>query len=127
MISVYIFLRNEKGKGKIKYEKEEKSLDFEIEVNNMILVFRRDKLQHPSLENIFNCINSLYKFDFGDTLGKYTSYTIKDGQNNNDTDVVYKFKKGIEKFGDKFKEKIIQEFNALDYNVSDIFFERDCR
>jgi len=118
------FSRNEEGKGKIKYEtKKGLNLDFEIEKNKIILAFRRDKIQHPSLEVIFNCINSLYKFNFGDTLGKYTSYTIKNGQNNNDTDVVYKFKKGVEKFGDKFKEKIIQEFNALDYNISDIFLK----
>jgi len=63
------FERDSDGKGYIKYEsKEDLVLEFEIEKDKIVLSSKRDKTQHPSLENLFKWMNTVYMYNFGDTL-----------------------------------------------------------
>lgn len=118
------FSRDKEGRGTIKYETQiGLELAFEIETTRMAIAIKRDKIQHPSLEALFHSINSLYIFNFGNTLGKYTFYDAQMGKQYNDTDVVYRFKKGLEKYGDEFKRKVIEDFNSLGYSIGDISFQ----
>ncbi len=118
------FSRDKEGKGKIIYEsKKDLELDFAIENSKILLANKRDKIQHLLLEPIFNWINSFYLFEFGDSLGQGHRYDIRNNIPNNDKQVVYKFKKGLDKFGDKFKNRIIETFNGIGYGIEDIYIK----
>jgi len=124
------FSRDISGKGQIKYEsKKNLKLDFEIEKDKIAIESKRDKKQHPSLELIFNWINSVYMYNFGGTLGRNTFIAPKtnideDNISNeiskNDKAVVFKFEKGLEKYKQKFKDDIIKDFNSIGYSIVDI-------
>ena len=120
------FERDQYGKGKIKYESSDNlELDFEIEKDKLLLATKRDKIQHPSLEPIFDWIKYFNVFEFGDNLGQTHTYNIQNSinENSDDKQVVHKFNKGLEKFGDDFKHKIIKDFNSIGYNITDIIID----
>jgi len=124
------FSRDSYGKGQIKYEtKEDLILDFEIENDKIAIESKRDKTQHPSLEIIFNWINSIYMYNFGDTLGRNTLMAQKTNANEDDITneiskddeaVVLKFEKGLQKYQQAFKDDIIKDFNSIGYAIEDI-------
>jgi len=124
------FERDSDGKGHIKYEsKEDLVLEFEIEKDKIVLSSKRDKTQHPSLENLFKWMNTVYMYNFGDTLGREISWSplrnideddTFDKLNKDDNAVVLKFEKGLEKYGDDFKNEILKDFNNIGYHITDI-------
>jgi len=124
------FERDKEGKGQIKYEsKEDLVLEFEIEKDKIVLSSKRDKTQHPSLENLFKWMNTVYMYNFGDTLGREISLSplrnideddTFDKLNKDDSAVVLKFEKGLKKYGDAFKNAIVQDFNNIGYNIDNI-------
>lgn len=125
------FSRDHDGKGQIQYESREGLvLDFEIEKDKIVLSSKRDKKQHPSLELIFRWINSVYMYNFGDTLGRNTFISPKNDLVNedklmsevskNDNAVVLKFEQGLRKYGETFKKQIIDDVNSIGYALEDI-------
>ena len=124
------FERDKEGKGQIKYEsKKDLVLSFEIEKNKIVLASKRDRTQHPSLENLFKWMNTVYMYNFGDTLGREISLsplrTIDeddtfDKLNKDDNAVVLKFEKGLKKYGTNFTNGIIEDFNNIGYNIDNI-------
>jgi len=116
------FSRNKSGKGQIKYDSQDSKLDFEIENNKILLATKRDKIQHKLLEPIFNWISSFYLFKFGDSLGQALGYDIKNKIfTYDDKQVVYKFREGLKEFKEPFKNKIIETFNSIGYDIEDIY------
>jgi ABC-type multidrug transport system ATPase subunit len=70
--------RMEGGNGKIKYESTPGSifLEFEIPHDQLACYAKRDRLQHPFIEIIFEWAISLRRFDFSGDLGK-SRYALK--------------------------------------------------
>ena len=70
--------REEGGNGKIKYESTPGSifLEFEIPHDQLACYAKRDRLQHPFIEVIYNWAISLRRFDFSGDLGK-SHYALK--------------------------------------------------
>lgn len=127
--NIEYFSRNKNGKGEITYESlKNKKIEFEIEKNKIALKAKRDKKQHPSLEAIFLWINSIYFYKFGDKLGRNYALSpkmimdeklIKDASKDDDA-VVIKFKHGLEKGGEEFRNNVIKDINSIGYNITDI-------
>jgi hypothetical protein len=58
------------GKGKIFAQKLNKFIEFKIPQNEVAILAKRDSMQHPFSEDIFNWGNNLMYFSFSSQLGK---------------------------------------------------------
>ena len=139
---VELIQRNNKGIGKIKSVKLNDYLDFEVDLDVLILFNKRDKLHHPFIMKITEWAENLSYFSFGAPLGQNTHAIIPNQQQNllnnnkkiklnsknnnlikNDVHVVIKFHIGFEQIGEKFKNDILADINSLGYNVTDIMLK----
>jgi AAA15 family ATPase/GTPase len=124
--------RKSDGKGSIWYDELEKNIEFEVEKNKIVAVSKRDKKQHPFLENLFKWSDNVFLYQFGTQLGRESLYTIKTDLDTflQDDDTVAEIDKDDEAVGIKleignkkdssFKEKILQDFNSVGYSVKEI-------
>jgi AAA15 family ATPase/GTPase len=125
--------RDSEGKGHILYVGLKKTVEFEVEKNKIVVTSKRDKKQHPFLEALFDWSKHVFLYNFGGFLGQDTLVSIRDIDklstddidleklNKNYDGVVPKFELGIKSFGEKFKDKVIQDFNDIGYPVDDIY------
>jgi energy-coupling factor transporter ATP-binding protein EcfA2 len=120
--------RTLEGFGKIYSEKEKKDIEFQTPTDQLAAYARRDKVNHPYFEELYNWGMTLYHFEFSSTLGR-NSIALK---NENapifdpslDTNqVIRAFNEGQKKFGDSFKKKIISDFNSIGYELEDLSLE----
>lgn len=123
------FTRESNGEGNITYESlEDKKIDFEIELDKIVLKTKRDKKQHPSMESIFYWVKSVYLYKFGSKLGRdqampinlLTDNKFMDKISKDDDAVVLKYEEGLKKGKAEFKKKVIEDINSIGYSISDI-------
>jgi len=123
------FTRDNEGKGKITYESlENQKLDFEIEKDKLVLNTKRDKKQHPSIEDIFSWVKNVYLYKFGSKLGRDSIMSPKiqiddkilNQISKDDDAVVLKYEDGFKKGGENFKKNIIRDINSIGYDLTDI-------
>jgi hypothetical protein len=119
--------RNSFGIGKIKAEKVGKEkIDFHISEDLLTVSAKRDKLQHPFLEQFFEWGNNLTFFPFGSTMGQRSlrPLEIREGIYNINIrdyrDYIGKFIKGKEKYGDKYTNSIIKDMKKIDYDIRNV-------
>lgn len=130
--------RDESGKGEIHFKELDKELSFEIEMDRIVATYRRDKKQHPFLEPLLKWSKLLFVYNFGGLLGKEEAVEIQelepkkitisnidtgdiDTLNKDEDAVVPKFDIGTKKFKEKFKKRILEDFNGIGYQLDDIF------
>ncbi|MDO8455237.1 MAG: hypothetical protein Q7S59_11750, partial [Sulfurimonas sp.] len=124
------FTRDNEGKGEITYESlENKKIDFEIEKDKLVLKTKRDKKQHPSIEDIFSWVKNVYLYKFGSKLGRDSIMSPKmldlddkffNQISKDDDAVVLKYEDGLKRGGEKFKKNIIDDINSIGYSLADI-------
>lgn len=121
---VYVSRENE-GKGTIRNANDEE-VQFKIPLNEPIIC-RRDEMQYPYLEELFDWASNTRHFRFNKEEGRLTLLINKDfdqktlDQFEKETDkVVFIFNLGINKYGEKFKKSVIRDFKEIGYNISDI-------
>src|SRR5439155_1916234 len=121
--------RGEGGVGKIFAEKIQKKgsfVKFQTPENELAVVARRDSIQHPFFEPLYQWGKSLLKYDFGGSMGhqnlamfseehKKLELAIKDAEQ-----VVAVYKKGDTTFGRKFKSAVISDMATVGYELDDI-------
>lgn len=113
------------GIGKIKNKALDISLDFKIPPDE-VAITRRDSIQYPYLDELYNWGNELIHFRFNTQLGKNT-LTIVDSAlkpidlNLKETDkAIALFRKGEKEFESEFKNNVIKDFNEIGYDITDI-------
>lgn len=117
--------RNEDGKGEIKNYKGETHL-FDIPTNEL-KANRRDKTNYPFLEDLHFWANHTRIFQFSSSASKH-SLAIKDPTKkptefnikNTDGGVIPTFSSGKTLHNDTFKNKIINDFNLIGFDIVDI-------
>lgn len=113
------------GKGTILNKHINTVLDFKIPKDEVV-VTRRDSIQYPYLEKLYEWANDLVFFEFNTELGKKTLAIVNDELKPIDHDLketdkaIALFRKGLKEFGDEFKDSIINDFNSIGYDVEDI-------
>jgi predicted ATPase len=112
------------GVGEIYAKEEGRLIRFKPPENELAVVVRRDSLQHPYLEPLYNWAESVRHYSFGSHLGRdrLTAF-VKDGPTVNDRDtnqVVAIFRNGSEKLGQPFIDAIIRDMHTLDYPLEDV-------
>ncbi len=118
--------RGPEGKGTIKAIELGQEMSFQSPENELACVTRRDSIQHPFFESLYEWGKSTIHYQFGSSLGKdvLTLFVKKDKDldvNIKDTGKVSVFlKKGIEKYGDIFKDNIISDMESINYHIEDV-------
>jgi len=117
--------RGEGGVGKIYAEKIGKHLDFQSPENKIAVVARRDSIQHPYLEPLYQWANTAYFYPFGSDMGKENFALAVKGQkpefdSRNYERVVGIYKRGEEDLGDEFKEMVFRDMEEVGYPIEDI-------
>jgi energy-coupling factor transporter ATP-binding protein EcfA2 len=116
--------RGQDGIGKIFAAKLNEEIDFQTPPTDIALTLRRDNIQHPFFEPLYNWASSVFHYAFGTPLGKdILGLFKKDGAKfdpRNTSCVVPIYKHGEKEFGDAFKDAIKKDLNAIGYNISDI-------
>jgi hypothetical protein len=101
---------------------------FQTPQTELAVIKRRDNIQHPFLENIYQWSNSLRFYEFGTQLGKNiiahippTIELLKNKTDLKDYDyVVGIFAIGKKEIGNDFIKAIIDDMNNIGYNISEI-------
>lgn len=118
--------RGAEGKGRIMAVELGTEMSFQSPENELACVTRRDSIQHPFFEDLYEWGKSTIHYPFGSSLGKdhFAIFVKKEKKNNvniKDTSKVAAFlKRGIEKHGNVIKNKIIQDMNTIGYELNDV-------
>lgn len=121
--------RDRSGEGTIFAKELNQKIRFQTPKAELAAVRRRDSIQHPFLEKLYQWSNSLRFYEFGTQLGKnfmaLMSYpTIKLSDNKRElksyNSVVSIFQVGKQEIGDEFIQAIISDMRKIGYNLSEI-------
>lgn len=124
------------GIGKIFHAGEAKQLKFQAPSSRLAAVLRRDSIQHPFLEPLFEWGSSVEHFAFGTELGKSFVAIFKDSSTGSENisdagaaetldpnQVVALFRRGEKKFGRDFASRILRDLKPLGYDCTEIGLE----
>jgi AAA15 family ATPase/GTPase len=102
-------------------------IKFQTPSDEVAVFQRRDSIQHPVFDEIYNWANSLNYYQFGTDLGRRSFafdtpvQKIRKKINLRDTNnVIYIFKLGKSQIGLPFIEAIKSDMSSIGYNISDI-------
>ena len=120
--------RDESGKGIIFAKELDTDIRFQTDPTELAVVKRRDSIQHPFLENLYQWSSSLRFYEFGAQLGKntmaripFTIELLKKKIDLKDSDyVIGIFVLGKQEIGDQFIQEIILDMRKIGYKLSDI-------
>jgi len=116
--------RDKTGVGQIFYEKEKRLLDFSIQKDQIAATVKRDKLQHPFLEDLYNWGKSVRHYSFGSDLGKNNvtndSNRIPKIDPKDTRQVIAFYMQATRKNPLKFKKILKKDFARIGYEISDI-------
>jgi AAA15 family ATPase/GTPase len=123
--------RNPGGTGEIWAEQVGKDMEFQVDEFASAFASRRDNIQHPFFEPLYQWAKSVYYYRFGTDLGRNTRVYLPreeekresmhiDLNMKDDQFVVSIFKTAEEKFGEHFKKMILDDMSQINYNVIDV-------
>ena len=114
------------GKGQIFAAVEGKDIEFHAPEGELACVVRRDELQHPFFDDLYNWAKSLRHYQFGTKFGqeyfavlsqvdKEPELNLKDASRP-----VSVFRKGKMKYGGRFVDAVKNDMSAIGYNLEEI-------
>ncbi len=118
-----LLVRDEEGKGTIYTKEVDKRLKFNVSNDQIASVVKRDSEQHEFLEPLHLWAESVLHYRFADDIEKGTFIAFT---KNAIVQPRYKYhsivllKKGIDKFGEKFKSNILLDMKAVGYVINDV-------
>jgi AAA15 family ATPase/GTPase len=118
--------RDENGLGKIYYKIEDRDIDFQIPLDEVATISRRDPLQHPYLEDIYNWGDNLVFFQFGQRMGQDQIIITGSGVDINNVNIKQTntisiiLESGIKRFEKTFKNQILADIREIGYILNDI-------
>ena len=118
--------RSKNGEGKIKGLEIGRDIKFKIPTDELAAL-RRDEIQHPFLNYLFEWASNLRHFRFAQDEAKRTLVLFESHQQKKEeidlreTDrTVVIFKKGLKRIGDTFLKNIIKDFNKIGYSIQNV-------
>lgn len=126
-------IRTSSAGGTIWFEKQQAMVEFAIPEGSVAMVVRRDSLQHPYLELLFNWAERMRSYHFSTDLGRQTIHLVNPTAENSNVDpegelkavadpnaVVEQYNQGYANFADAFDQAILEDFAAVGYDCLDI-------
>jgi hypothetical protein len=100
-------------------------IKFKISGNQLIVFSKKDAIQHPYLEKLFEWANGVRLYAFGTPLGKDSGFAVSDINqlqvNPRDTNgVAALFVRGVKDFGEGFRDDIIELMDKIGYNLKTV-------
>lgn len=122
-----VLMRHASGKGKIFAQELNKYISFQTPVSELTSNTRRDSVQHPFFEDMFNWADALSTYRFGTPLGKDTMIILKNDSEtekaldgNEATHVTAMFRKGKKEYKQKFVNSIRKDMKIVGYEIEEI-------
>jgi energy-coupling factor transporter ATP-binding protein EcfA2 len=124
-----LLTRGADGLGKIYFQKLNDRVDFQAPSNQVVSVARRDAIQHPFLEDMYDWGRSIRHYYFGTPLGKdqlVVPLKRREGQPESQLDprninmVVAMFIDAQKRFSSQFTDSIMQDMEAIGYKLKEI-------
>ena len=122
--------RCENGSGTIRYEKEEKDLEFQLPLTVLAAVNRLDTIQHPFLMVLHQWAKSVALYHFGTDFGKSQVMSITEAEVffrnpahpvfDDPNNLVAVYTSAFKDIGESFNKAIIADMNALGYSLTDV-------
>lgn len=117
--------RNKGGKGYIYTTQFRKPIKFQTPDTELTSSTRRDSLQHPFFESLYNWSSNINLYLFGTPLGQDTVLLPSDDKSNDPKareleGVIRIYKIGEEKFGTNFKKQVIKDMASVGYKLEAI-------
>lgn len=118
--------RGKGGRGFIYAAQLDKEMKFQTPENELACVARRDSVQHPFFEELYQWGKASRHFYFGGKMGQDFYAVLKKSPQEEPldykaTDLVVSFlKKGIEKYGSKLVKAIKEDMGSIGYRIDDI-------
>jgi AAA15 family ATPase/GTPase len=119
------FIRFDTGIGEIYADELKRKIRFQLPPNQLVLVSRRDAIQHPYLKKLLDWANGMRMYEFGSLLGKDSGFsTININQlivNPRDPNqVAGLYAKGEHEFADTFRKRVTSCMKEIDYDLVNI-------
>jgi len=119
--------RESNGEGFVTKRKKSEKVKYKAPQNQLMAVVRRDEYQHPQLDSLYNWGNSLCYYRFGTDFGK----TVATSANAASHEHILQSKPLVEdpatifhateaRFGNDYKEMILQDMDYLGYPCEDV-------
>jgi hypothetical protein len=113
------------GYGRIHWEEEQKLLRFQVAGDKLAADTKRDSLQQPFLDSLYEWGNSLRLFEFGKGLGHPNlaiaiKGTVDLTDESDTTQIVRCFNKGKETYSGKFIDAIKSDMGLIGYAIEDV-------
>lgn len=118
--------RGIEGKGKIYAVKLEENIEFQTPDSELACVARRDSVQHPFFDDLYQWGKSLIYYEFGSDLGRNRIISISNKEKDDKLNpketkkVIEIFKKGKEKYSNIFVNTIKEEMGRLGYKIDKV-------
>lgn len=118
--------RKESGEGQIRAEEIGKWMSFQAPATELAAVNRRDKIQHPFFENLFDWARSVSHFSFATNQERTTLLAISANKEKKTSEVSQPenagaiLRKALEEHEREFKELLFEDLRKLDYHCEDV-------
>ena len=118
-------VRSDNGIGEIYAEELKDKIRFQLPSNQLVVVSRRDTIQHPYLKKLSDWADGLRMYAFGSPLGKDSGFpTININQlivdPRDPMQVAGLYAKGEHEIGGDFRKLIISSMKTIDYDLVNI-------
>ena len=120
-----MFTRSSDGIGQINAIELPGKIRFQLPLDQLVAVSRRDKIQHPYLQKLTDWADGLRMYSFSSSLGKDTGFT-----DNNSTLPLFDSKdpnlvaglyvKGEQEYPGEFKRRILKSMAEIGYRLKDM-------
>jgi hypothetical protein len=112
------------SKGKIFAYELNTDINFQPPANELAVVTRRDAIQHPFLEKLYNWGQSARYFRFGTPMGQdhlaISDWWEKELNLKNSNQAVAIFKKGESEYGKEYIQLIIEDMRNIGYELEEL-------
>ncbi|HDR9237723.1 TPA: ATP-binding protein [Burkholderia vietnamiensis] len=116
------FVMRKAGSERVKYK---------VPKNQLTAVVRRDEIQHPFFDHLYQWGSNFCVYRFGTDFGKSNATIITPAAGNEEffstsdqvDNAVHVFRMTLERFGEEYKEQILTDLDDLGYNCTDIILD----
>ena len=118
-------VRSGDGSGEIYAEELRHKIRFKLPLNQLVVVSRRDAIQHPYLKKLSDWADGLRMYAFGSPLGKDSGFpTMNINQlivdPRDSMQVAGLYAKGEHELGGDFRKRIVSSMKRIDYDLVNI-------
>ena len=123
----HLITRTAEGTAEIWFEELSKMVKTRIPVTDLASS-RQDDIQHPFLQELVSWGKNTILYLFGSDMGKHAFSLIENSTESTQRELNHKaidavvamYYRGLDRFGNEFKQQIISDMSSINYSIEDI-------